>query len=104
MELNSRKVLGMKLKEILRTEIRRKGITLVALSRETKVPVQTINNWLSGSKPRDIEQLKRVSNFLNCSLDYLVFGSETKIFASEIVGFGRYDVYLKKINDDKDSK
>jgi transcriptional regulator with XRE-family HTH domain len=88
---------NMKLKENLRLLIKTKGITATALSKQSKVPLQTLNNWLSGSKPKDLDQVKSVADVFGVSLDFLVYGIEQeKINATDLVPFGKFDVYLKR--------
>lgn len=91
----------MKLKEILRQLIKEKGISVTSLSKNAKVPLQTLNNWLSGLKPRDLDQVKSVADYLGVSLDYLVYGKKEKnIDINDLVAFGTFDVYLKRKTKD----
>lgn len=64
----------IKLKSILKELIYEKDITAAQLARATKVPPQTLNNWLSGQMPRNLDQLKAVADYFQVSLDYLIFG------------------------------
>ncbi|MEK6774100.1 MAG: helix-turn-helix transcriptional regulator [Bdellovibrionota bacterium] len=86
----------MKLKDNLRIQLKQKGMTATALAKKSRVPLQTLNNWLAGSKPRDFEQVKAVADIFGISLDSLVFGAEAKGTIEELIQFGTYDVYLKK--------
>jgi transcriptional regulator with XRE-family HTH domain len=50
------------------------GFTVSMLSRQTKVPKQTITDWLAGTEPRKLTQIKAVADALGVSIDTLVFG------------------------------
>ena len=45
-------------------------MTVAQLSRATK----TLNNWLSGLEPRNMNQVKTVASHFNLSLDELTYG------------------------------
>lgn len=68
----------IKLKSILKGLIHEKDITAAQLARSTKIPPQTLNNWLSGQMPRNLDQLKAVADYFQVSLDYLIYGSRSK--------------------------
>lgn len=92
----------MKLKSQLALLLDRHDMTSAQLSRKASVPTQTISNWLSGKKPKDFDQVKRVADALGgVSLDYLLFGVEpTKKPAieeheSEILA-GVFEVVLRR--------
>ncbi len=91
-------ILAKNLKRILRE----KDMTTAQLSRATKIPPQTINNWLAGSEPRSIKQLKVVAEYLKISLDELSYGEKTntskhklKEYEEEIFA-GVFEVILRK--------
>lgn len=92
----------MELKSILRKTIQEKGMTVVALSRTSKVPVQTIHGWLQGSEPKSVRQLKAVADCLGVDLDYLCFGFKPKSEADKIEVFkdeinaGIFEVVLRR--------
>ena len=93
----------MELKTILRKIIKEKGLTVVAVSRASKVPVQTLHGWLQGSDPKNIRQLKSVADFLGVDLDYLCFGIRPKSEADKIERFedeinaGIFEVVLRRV-------
>lgn len=49
-----------------------RGMSVARLSRQTGIPAKTIYHWLGGQKPGDIEQLLRISEILQISLDRLL--------------------------------
>jgi len=73
MILNSELKLEMKLRLQLRALIKQRGVAITTLAKTTKIPAQTIHNWIAGSKPRDLDQVKRVADYFHVSLDYLVY-------------------------------
>jgi len=92
----------MKLDKILRTLISNDGITISRLAQKTKVPVQTIHNWLSGMQPRSLTQVRKVADYFNVSIDYLCFGIEPKKQNSikdysDEINAGVYEVVLRRI-------
>lgn len=44
------------------------------LARKAGVPKSSISDWLAGSNPRDVRQVKRVADVFNVSIDNLMFG------------------------------
>ncbi len=94
--------LKLNLKYLLRT----RSLNVLKLSKETKLPKSTIADWCAGNSPKRIEQLKILADYFNLSVDQLVFEKDPSIFdkpkqqkaeAVEFISFGKYDVYLKKI-------
>ena len=95
----------MKLPSVLKKLLKEKDVTISQLSRETKIPVQTLSNWLSGQSPRNISQLKTVADFLDVDLNFLCFAESIqpktkepsiKEFEDEI-NCGVFEVVLKKV-------
>nr|BDT29052.1 helix-turn-helix domain-containing protein [Bacteriovorax sp. HI3] len=79
------------------------NLSIAELARETQVPKSTLNTWLKGRSP-NLEQLERVANYFNTSIDYLAFGKTSKpplptlVYRAEI-GPGQYEVVVRKISD-----
>ncbi|MES2770233.1 MAG: helix-turn-helix transcriptional regulator [Bdellovibrionota bacterium] len=93
----------MDLKTILRKIIREKGLTITSLSKKSKVPVQTLHGWLSGSEPKSIRQLKAVADCLGVDINYLCFGTKSKVEADKLEVFkdeinaGIFEVVLRRV-------
>lgn len=91
-------ILSQNLKRLLKDQ----DLTVAQLSRATKVPSQTINNWLAGLDPRSINQVKTIAQHFNMGLDELVYG-EIKVkngdkineYAEEI-NAGIFEVVLRR--------
>lgn len=63
----------LKLSQNLRFLIRERGMTVVALSRKTGIPLQTVHGWLAGVEPRGLRQLKTLCFYFGLSVDELCF-------------------------------
>lgn len=48
----------------------------IDLAREIGIAKQVISDWLAGSRPRNLEQVKIVADFFHISIDALCFGSK----------------------------
>lgn len=68
----------IKIKTILKNLLHENDLTAAQLARATKIPPQTINNWLSGQEPRSLNQIKAVADYFEISVDFLVYGSSIK--------------------------
>lgn len=92
----------MELKNILRKLIEERGVTVTKVSKASKVPAQTIHNWLSGVEPRSFSQVKQVSDYFEVSLDYICFGIKEKNQSkfenySEEINAGVFEVVLRRV-------
>ncbi len=92
----------IKIKTILKKLLSEHDLTAAQLARACKIPAQTLNNWLSGQEPRNLNQIKSVADYFKVSVDYLVYGHlETKKqpieeFKEEIFA-GNFEVILRRI-------
>ena len=97
------KVGRMELKDVLKRLLKKDGISITYLSKRTKVPVQTIHNWLNGMEPRSISQLRKIADYFEVSLDYLCFGIEQKETQKgfeqykEEINAGVFEVVLRRV-------
>ncbi len=93
----------MNLKNQLQHYLRIRGMTPSQLSRLANVPRQNISNWLMNQKPKDVEQVKRVADVFQVTIDHLLFGDPTPIktdsdtLTFEHVLRGRFEIKIKKI-------
>lgn len=104
--------IDMKLASRLRQQINGRGVSVTALAKATRIPAQTIHNWLAGSKPRDLDQVKRVADYFGVSVDDLAYGAGTakdessqhsnpiRDFRDEI-NAGVFEVILRKVKGNK---
>ena len=63
----------LRLSKNLRYLIKERGMTVVALSRKTATPLQTLHGWLAGVEPRGVRQIKFVAEYFGITLDELCF-------------------------------
>lgn len=86
----------------LRQLIELKEITVSELARKVDVPKSNILTWMNGANP-NLEQLDKVAQFFNVSLDYLVFGRSNEDLFSKFtekieMHSGHYEIIIKKMN------
>ena len=93
-------MLQTRLKAFLKDE----DMTVAQLSRATKIPPQTLNNWLSGHEPRKLNQVKIVADYFEVTMDQLLYGidshshkkSDIEDFSDEI-NAGIFEVVLRRV-------
>lgn len=61
----------------LKLILKQRDMTAAQLSRQCGLPRQTISDWLSGSNPKDISQVKKAADALSVSVDFLCFGTDS---------------------------
>ena len=91
----------MRLKEQLESLIEEHGINTSKLAKLTGIPNSTISDWLGGSNPKNITQVKKVANYFNISVDYLCFGEPQRAenineYKDEI-NAGVFEVVLRRV-------
>jgi transcriptional regulator with XRE-family HTH domain len=64
----------MKLKVVLKGQMDSHGISLTDLAKETGVPKQTIHNWLCGSEPKSLGQVRSVARYFDLTIEELCYG------------------------------
>lgn len=62
------------LKRQLQFYLNKHDMSASQLAREAGVPKSSVGDWLAGSNPRDVRQIKRVADVFGVSLDNLMFG------------------------------
>ena len=84
----------------LKKLVRDNDMTMAQLSRATKVPSQTLNNWMSGLDPRNINQVKKIAGYFGITIDELVYGvtiEKTKLLEYEDeINAGFFEVVLRR--------
>lgn len=91
-------VLAHNLKRLLKEN----DLSVAQLSRSTKIPAQTLNNWLAGLEPRSISQVKVASQYFKMTLDELVYGEFKKTYDNKIeqysdeINAGIFEVVLRR--------
>lgn len=94
----------MKLKYILKNLIKERGISISHLAKVSGVAQQTLHNWMSGTEPRSLTQVKRVADYFEVTLDYICFGAgnekltntDVKQYCDDI-NAGVFEVVLRRV-------
>lgn len=68
----------VQLQKVLDKLIKDRGISARELSRQTKIPQSTINNFLSGKGPHKPDQVLVLAQYFGTSMEYLLFGEDSK--------------------------
>jgi len=91
----------MILDKVLKDLLHKSDITVTQLARRTKVPRQTLDNWVAGQEPRSLKQVKVVAEYFEVSVDYLCFGQREKDRSIEDFGneinAGVFEVVLRRV-------
>jgi transcriptional regulator with XRE-family HTH domain len=92
----------MELSKILKKLFQERGITITHVAKKTGIAQQTIHNWLSGTEPRSLTQVKKVADYFDVSVDYLCFGIRPNIKPTfeefnEEINAGVFEVVLRRI-------
>lgn len=77
----------MDLKHQLRALINENCTSIAKVSRITGIAAQTLHNWLSGTEPRSLNQVKKVADHFGVTLDYICFAIDPDK-QTEIQDFG----------------
>lgn len=86
----------IKLKQTLDKLLKDKGISARELSRQTAIPQSTINNFLSGRSTHKPEQIRTLAKFFDTSMEYLLFGEDTRTpTLDEVFTEGLFEGWLK---------
>jgi transcriptional regulator with XRE-family HTH domain len=90
----------MKLAKNLEKYLKADDITLNEFSKRVSISPSTIHGWLNGVPPKNLNDLKKVSDYFNITLDELCFGEVKKGHETNIVisiGDDSYKILLKKV-------
>jgi transcriptional regulator with XRE-family HTH domain len=76
------------------------NISLNEFSQRVSISPSTIHGWLNGVPPKNINDLKKIAEYFNVSLDELCFGDVKKSNETNVVisiGSDSYKVILKRV-------
>lgn len=97
-------MMTIKLDSTLKRLLKDNNLTATQLARATKVPVQSIHNWIHGQNPRSFEQIKKIADYFQITVDELVYGSLGSKNISEPIqryhdeiNAGVFEVVLRRI-------
>ncbi len=68
--------------KILEQLLEEKKLSLSTVSSKTGVPRTTLQYWVTGNNPEDYAAVKRLAEYLNVSLSFLLTGVEEKAKSS----------------------
>lgn len=77
-------------------------LTVAKLSRATQVSQKTLHSWADGKQPKKLIEVKRVADYFDVSLDYLLFNVtkyEKKIVLEDIkeeINLGTLELIVRK--------
>ncbi len=95
----------------LETLCRDRGIPINELARRISVSSTTVHEWIgkSGRLPRNPDHLKKLSDFFNVSLEFLLFGEEQNssleaFLQKSEIHTGLYEITIKKVSQKNGDK
>lgn len=65
----------MNLRNQIKSFLNDSGMSASELARRAGIPNGTLADWLSGRKPRNLDQVKKLAEYLNMTIDHLVYGN-----------------------------
>lgn len=86
----------MDLKFRLQYYLDRYNMNATELARKTFVPRQNISNWLMGQKPKDVDQVKRVADYFNTTVDDILYGRKVEDSIPTDILSGVYELRITK--------
>lgn len=97
----------MNLKNQLKGLLLHKGMVAAELARKSGVSKQVISLWLAGTKPKNVEQVKRVADSLDVTVDHLLFGTGVEVKHNAAAGLdvllsdewisGAFEIKIRRI-------
>lgn len=91
--------------EVLKQLMTDKNLSVSQLAKIINCPAKTVQEWLGphGRIPRDLEVLKKLSDYFRCSIHFLLYGQEDprsligEILEKTEVHTGLYEITIKKV-------
>lgn len=83
--------------KILKNLVNQKKVDLKQVSIETGIPYSTLHAWTENRPPKNLIQLKKLSEYFNISIDKLIFNQEDSNFNNLFTG--KFEIHIKKINE-----
>ncbi|MFA6236754.1 MAG: helix-turn-helix transcriptional regulator [Bacteriovorax sp.] len=88
----------IKLNLTLKRLLKDNDLTASQLSRATKIPVQSIHNWIHGQTPRSFEQIKKIADYFQITVDALVYGDSSPVAPRDTLNSRSIDDFTEEIN------
>jgi transcriptional regulator with XRE-family HTH domain len=97
--------MAIQLKHILKSKLVEAGIGVPTLAKKTSISRKTIENWIAGQRPQNLEQVKAVADYFGMTVDELCFGPRmTKVetrtaleLHQDEINAGVFEVVLRRI-------
>lgn len=77
------------------------------LAREINVSPKTINDWLTGRTPRDLDAVKRCAEFFGVSVHFLLYGEDDRrnlieeVLEKTELHTGLYEITIRRVSQRK---
>ena len=102
-------IFNMQFATTLKTLIRQKASSVNELAREINVSPKTINDWLTGRTPRDLDAVKRCAEFFDVSVHFLLYGEDDRqniieeLLEKTELHTGLYEISIRKVSSKRKS-
>ncbi len=120
-DFSEMKLPELKLGEVLKSEMKKKNLTISQLSKQCGISRTTIHNWIQGIGPsaNNIPSLMKLCLYFEMSLEYLLFslefstsfakdktsGSDSKVYEGTFEDKGEsYSVVINRVENLEDKK
>lgn len=86
----------------LRKLLNKYDLSVAKLSRATGVTQKTLHSWIDGNQPKDLNAVRKVADYFDVSLDYLIFNinrHEKKISIEDLkeeISLGVLELIVRK--------
>ena len=92
----------LKINETLVKVLESRRMTMTNLSKKSGIPLSSLSEWKKNNRNPNAEDLAKVAAVLDCSIHYLLFGSEDpsepiqKVLKEEFFK-GTFEITLKRV-------
>jgi transcriptional regulator with XRE-family HTH domain len=88
----------MELKKTLRDLLNQNNMKVAEVARATKVPVQSLHNWLGGMSPRNLDHVAKVASHFGVTIDFLITGTKKEVIKEyeDEINAGLFEVVLRR--------
>ena len=76
----------------LKCLIEERALTQRSVAEIAGVGVATINDWLNGAQPNDLEAVSKICKAFNCSFEWILTGKVEKVRAEELTLSEVFDI------------
>lgn len=96
------------LQQVLKREMKNRGISINKLSKSCRIPVSVLHGWIQGALPsaKNLHHIQSLSEYLGLSFEMLLFNREPSrknaiiLFSSEFIdGKSKYKILIEKMEE-----